>query len=103
MLFSLLYMVLLAVFRLAPAGDQRDREVEILVLCLKGTQTVDNVAEQAFPSVLPSPQKEFAGAVRVALSRSSQADPRVQGRGMIEYLHPTGQIATRFALTTGAS
>jgi hypothetical protein len=32
MLFSLLYMVLRAVFRLAPAGDQRDREVEILVL-----------------------------------------------------------------------
>jgi hypothetical protein len=32
MLFSLLYMVLRAVLRLAPAGDQRDREVEILVL-----------------------------------------------------------------------
>ena len=32
MLFSLLYMVLRAVFRVAPAGDQRDREVEILVL-----------------------------------------------------------------------
>src|ERR1017187_4607100 len=32
MLFSLLYMVLRAVFRLAPAGDQCDREVEILVL-----------------------------------------------------------------------
>ena len=32
MIFSLLYMVLRAVFRLAPAGDQRDREVEILVL-----------------------------------------------------------------------
>jgi putative transposase len=32
MLFSLLYMVLRAVFRLAPAGDRRDREVEILVL-----------------------------------------------------------------------
>jgi putative transposase len=32
MLFSLLYMVLRAVLRLAPAGDQCDREVEILVL-----------------------------------------------------------------------
>jgi putative transposase len=32
MLFSLLYMVLRAVFRLAPAGNQHDREVEILVL-----------------------------------------------------------------------
>ena len=32
MVFSLLYMVLRAVFRLAPAGDPRDREVEILVL-----------------------------------------------------------------------
>src|ERR1035437_2548407 len=32
MLFSLLYMVLRAVFCLAPAGDQRDRELEILVL-----------------------------------------------------------------------
>jgi hypothetical protein len=32
MLFSLLYMVLRAVFRLAPAGNQRAREVEILVL-----------------------------------------------------------------------
>ena len=32
MLFSLLYMVLRAVLRLAPEGDQRDREVEILVL-----------------------------------------------------------------------
>jgi putative transposase len=32
MLFSLLSVVLRAVFRLAPAGDQRDREVEILVL-----------------------------------------------------------------------
>src|ERR1035437_3860884 len=32
MLFSLLYMVLRAVLRLAPAGDQRDHEVEILVL-----------------------------------------------------------------------
>jgi len=32
MLFSLLYMVLCAVFRLAPAGNQRDREVEILVV-----------------------------------------------------------------------
>jgi hypothetical protein len=32
MLFSLLYMVLRAVLRLAPAGDQRDRELEILVL-----------------------------------------------------------------------
>jgi putative transposase len=32
MIFSLLYMVLRVVFRLAPAGDQRDREVEILVL-----------------------------------------------------------------------
>jgi len=32
MVFSLLYMVLRAVFRLAPAGDQREREVEILVL-----------------------------------------------------------------------
>jgi hypothetical protein len=41
---------------------------------LKGTQTVDNVAEQAFPSGLLSPKKGFVGAVRVALSRSSQAD-----------------------------
>src|SRR5664280_725354 len=32
MLFSLLYMVLRAVLRLAPAGDQRDHQVEILVL-----------------------------------------------------------------------
>src|ERR1035437_5052808 len=32
MLFSLLSMVLRAAFRLAPAGDQRNREVEILVL-----------------------------------------------------------------------
>jgi putative transposase len=32
MFFSLLYMVLRAVLRLAPAGDQRDRELEILVL-----------------------------------------------------------------------
>ena len=32
MLFSLLYMVLRAVLRLAPEGDQRDRELEILVL-----------------------------------------------------------------------
>jgi putative transposase len=32
MLFSLLYMVLRAVLRLAPAGDQRDRELEMLVL-----------------------------------------------------------------------
>jgi hypothetical protein len=32
MLFSLLYMVLRGVLRLAPAGDERDREVEILVL-----------------------------------------------------------------------
>ena len=32
MLFSLLYMVLGAVLRLAPAGEQRNREVEILVL-----------------------------------------------------------------------
>jgi putative transposase len=32
MFFSLLYMVLRAVFRLAPAGSHRDREVEILVL-----------------------------------------------------------------------
>ena len=32
MIFSLLYMVLRAVLRLAPAGDRRDREVEILVL-----------------------------------------------------------------------
>src|SRR5438477_8101079 len=32
MLFSLLYMVLRVVFRLAPPGEERDREVEILVL-----------------------------------------------------------------------
>jgi hypothetical protein len=32
MLSSLLYVVLHAVFRLVPAGDHRDREVEILVL-----------------------------------------------------------------------
>jgi len=32
MVFSLLYMVLRAVLRLAPASDQRDRELEILVL-----------------------------------------------------------------------
>jgi hypothetical protein len=32
MVFSLLYMVLRAVLRLAPAGEERDREVEILVL-----------------------------------------------------------------------
>jgi putative transposase len=32
MLFSLLYMVLRAALRLAPAGDQRDRELEMLVL-----------------------------------------------------------------------
>jgi putative transposase len=32
MLFSLLYMVLRGVLRLAPAGDKRDREAEILVL-----------------------------------------------------------------------
>jgi hypothetical protein len=32
MVFSLLYMALRAVLRLAPAGDQRDREFEILVL-----------------------------------------------------------------------
>jgi putative transposase len=32
MVFSLLYMALRAVLRLAPAGDQRDRELEILVL-----------------------------------------------------------------------
>jgi putative transposase len=32
MLFSLLYMVVRAIFRLAPAGNQRDLEIEILVL-----------------------------------------------------------------------
>lgn len=32
MFFSLLYRMLCAVFRLAPAGEQRDRELEILVL-----------------------------------------------------------------------
>jgi len=32
MVFSLLYMMLRAVLHLAPAGDQRDREIEILVL-----------------------------------------------------------------------
>jgi hypothetical protein len=32
MLFSLLYMALRAALRLAPVGDQRDRELEILVL-----------------------------------------------------------------------
>lgn len=32
MLFSLLYMVLRVIFRLVPPGDERDREVEILVL-----------------------------------------------------------------------
>jgi hypothetical protein len=32
MLFSLLYMVLRVIFRLVPSGDERDREVEILVL-----------------------------------------------------------------------
>lgn len=32
MLFSLLYMVLRGVLRLAPAGDERDREVGVLVL-----------------------------------------------------------------------
>jgi hypothetical protein len=32
MLFSLLYMVLRVIFRLAPSGDERDYEVEILVL-----------------------------------------------------------------------
>jgi len=32
MLFSLLYMVLRVVFRLAPSRDDRDREVEIFVL-----------------------------------------------------------------------
>ena len=32
MVFSLLHVVLRAVIRLAPAGDQRDRELEILVL-----------------------------------------------------------------------
>src|SRR5674476_17229 len=32
MLFSLLYMVLRTLLRLAPAGGQRDREIEILVL-----------------------------------------------------------------------
>jgi hypothetical protein len=32
MISSLLYALLRAVFRSAPAGDQRDREVEILVL-----------------------------------------------------------------------
>src|SRR6266511_2844448 len=32
MLFSLLYMVLRGVLRMAPAGDERDREAEILVL-----------------------------------------------------------------------
>jgi hypothetical protein len=32
MLFSLLCMVLRVIFRLAPSGDERDREVEILVL-----------------------------------------------------------------------
>ena len=32
MLFSLLYMLLRVIFRLAPSGNERDREVEILVL-----------------------------------------------------------------------
>jgi hypothetical protein len=32
MLFSLSYMVLRVIFRVAPPGDQRDREVEMLVL-----------------------------------------------------------------------
>jgi hypothetical protein len=32
MLFSVLYMVLRVIFRLVPPGDERDREVEILVL-----------------------------------------------------------------------
>ena len=32
MLFSLLYLVLRGVLRLAPAGDERDRDAEILVL-----------------------------------------------------------------------
>jgi hypothetical protein len=32
MLFSLLYLVLRGLLRLAPAGDERDREAEILVL-----------------------------------------------------------------------
>ena len=42
MLFSLLYMVLRAVLRLAPAGEQRDREVEILVLRLRGAFIPDS-------------------------------------------------------------
>ena len=32
MRFSLLYIVLRVIFRLVPSGDERDREVEILVL-----------------------------------------------------------------------
>ena len=32
MLFSVLYMVLRVIFRLVPPGDERDREIEILVL-----------------------------------------------------------------------
>jgi putative transposase len=32
MLFSVLYMVLRVIFRLVPSGDERDREIEILVL-----------------------------------------------------------------------
>lgn len=32
MIFSLLYMILRTTFRLTPSGDERDREIELLVL-----------------------------------------------------------------------
>jgi hypothetical protein len=75
MLFSLLYMVLRAVLRLAPAGDQRDREVEILAL----RHQVKVLKRKAGP-----PQ---AATARPAVPRRS-GTPAAQGTLVVLHRHP---------------
>ena len=68
MLFSLLYMVLRVIFRLAPSGDERDHEVEILVL---RHQVKFSSAKLAAPSshVVPCMQADAAAAVDALLAK----------------------------------
>jgi hypothetical protein len=66
MLFSLLYMVLRVVFRLAPSREERDREVEILVLRHQVTVLKRKAARPKFASFTDQTNEEAWDLLRRA-------------------------------------
>jgi hypothetical protein len=90
MLFSLFYMVLRSVLRLAPAGDERDREAEILVLrhqvkvlnrkaCRPNLSRLDKLFLAAVSRILPKERGQASSSRRPPCSAGIASSSAASG------------------------